>query len=242
MKLDRVDHRGWDVVPSFVGEGFLSPDIFREVQEHPLITGESSWGTRNLIHSIILSTRPRTIVEIGAHIGACSLVIGSALRANGYGKSYHLEPQEHYYAVLRDFITRAGLADFAYALQMLSTNPLLPAIVDHEAELVFVDANHSYSEAYQDLIVSEALLASRGLIIVEDVGNSHSAELDEEGRGGVRQAVLDFVNSRPDFSVVFLEWPFWLNPTGLALVARKPSDQNGLISVEQLVAHAAPAK
>lgn len=222
-------------MPSFVGDHFLSPDIFREVQEHPLITGESSWGTRNLIHSIILSTRPRTIVEIGAHIGACSLVIGSALRANGYGKSYHLEPQEHYYNVLRDFITRAELDDYAYPLQMLSTNPLLPAIVDHDVDIVFVDANHRYSDAYQDLVVSEAFLASRGLIIVEDVGSSHSAELDEDGRGGVRQAVLDFVNSRPDFSVLFLEWPFWLNPTGLALVARKPSDQHGLVSVDQLV-------
>jgi predicted O-methyltransferase YrrM len=222
MSSTQLNGRGWDVVPSFVSERFLGAEIFDEVQNHPLIAGDSSWGTRNLLHALILSTRPRMVVEIGAQIGAAALVVGAALRANGFGKSYHLEPQEQYYPVLRDFITRAGLDDFAYALQMRSTDPVLPALIDHGADLIFLDANHGYSDAYQDLTICDSLLSSNGLILVDDAGSDHSAKMCNEERGGVRRALISFVSARPEYSVIFLEPPFWLNPCGLAIVARTP--------------------
>ena len=225
MNYSCVPERGWDVLPSFVGDGFLSAEIFHEVQQHPLLPGESAWGTRNLLHALILSTRPRVVVEIGAHIGAGSLAIGSALRANGFGKSYHLEPQEQYYRVLRDFINRAGLDDYAYPLQMSSSNPVLPSLVDHEAELIFLDANHDYSEAYHDLMICDLLLSREGFVLVEDVAREHSEQMCAEARGGVRRALIDYVAARPDFSLMFLEPPLWLNPCGLAIMARKPADQ-----------------
>jgi len=233
MDYSRVRERGWDVLPSFVGERFLSAELFLEVQQHPLLPGESAWGTRNLLHALILSTRPRIVVEIGAHIGAGSLVIGSALRANGFGKSYHLEPQEQYYRVLRDFISRAGLDDYAYALQMSSSDPALAALVEHEAELIFLDANHDYSQVYDDLMICDLLLTEKGLVLVEDVAQEHSAQMCAENRGGVRQALLDFVAARPNFSLIFLEPPFWLNPCGLTIMARKPADQHPQQSLER---------
>ena len=224
MSSTRLKERGWEVLPSFVDDRFLDAEIFKELQHHPLIAGDLSWGTRNLLHALILSTRPKVVVEVGAQIGAASLVIGAALRANGFGKSYHLEPEDQYYRVLRDFIERAGLEDFAYALQMNSSDPVLPAIVDREADLIFLDANHGYSNAYRDLSLCKFLLSSNGLILVDDVASDHSERMCEEGRGGVRRAVMSFVAARPEYSVIFLEPPFWLNPCGLAIVARMPSD------------------
>ena len=224
MNSTPLKQRGWEILPSFVGDRFLDAEIFNEVQHHPLIAGDSSWGTRNLLHALILSTRPKVVVEVGAQIGAASLVIGAALRANRFGKSYHLEPDDQYYRVLRGFIERAGLDDFAYALQMDSSDPVLPALIDREADLIFLDANHGYSNAYQDLRLCESLLSSNGLILVDDVASDHSEKMCEESRGGVRQAVMSFVAARPEYSVIFLEPPFWLNPCGLAIVARMPSD------------------
>ena len=227
--------REWHVLPSFVGEKFLSPEVFDELQQHPLLPGESAWGTRNLLHALILSTRPKIVLEVGSHIGSASLVIGAALRANGYGKSYHLEPQHHYYKVLRDFIDRSGLAEYAFPLQMYSTDPLLRQLIENEADIIFLDANHSYSYAFQDLLICESLLSSQGLVLLDDVGSPHSGEIDQEGRGGVRQALMDFVAARPDFSVIFLEPPFWLNPCGLAILARKPADEHARLSFQRFV-------
>jgi len=220
----RVRERGWDVLPCFVGSQFVSPELFLEIQEHPLSPGESAWGSRNLLHALILSTRPRIVVEIGAQIGAASVVIGAGLKANRFGKSYHLEPQENYYRVLKEFISRAGLNDYAYALQMYSTDPTLRGLVDREADLIFLDAGHSYTGAYQDLLICDSLLSDQGLVLVEDVALRHSVQMCDDRRGGIRQALIDFVRARPDFSVIFLDQPLWLNPCGLAVLSRKPAD------------------
>jgi predicted O-methyltransferase YrrM len=233
LQYRRVTERGWDVLPSF--DQLLSRELFDEVQNHPLIAGESGWGVRNLLHALILSTRPAIVVELGAQIGAAALVIGLSLRCNDFGKSYHLEPQDHYYRVLRDFIGRAGLDDYAYPLQMHSSDPALTAMIDREADLVFVDASQTYSGAYGDLMTCDSLLSEHGIALVNTVGNPQSSDVCDEGRGGVRQALLDFIAARPEFSVIFLEPPFWLNPCGLAIMARKPPDQHARLSLDRFV-------
>lgn len=217
--------RGWHVLPSFNGEGLVAGDLFKEMQAHPLLPGESAWGTRNLLHALILGTRPKTVLEIGSHIGSAAIVIGSALKANDFGRSYHLEPQVHYYEVIQDFVRKGSLEKYAFPLQMFSTDPGLRQIVGNDVDLVFLDANHSYSHAYRDLEITDSLLAPKGIVLIDDVGSPHSGNIDEEKRGGVRQAVLDFVSARSDYSAIFFEPPLWLNPCGLAIMTRKPADQ-----------------
>lgn len=215
--------RGWNVLPSFDGQGILKPGVFERMQSHPLLPGESGWGTRNLLHALILGTRPATVLEVGSHIGPASVVIGSALKANGFGKSYHLEPQDHYFAVLSQFLREAELDGVATPLQHFSTDPQLPAIIGRDVDIIFLDANHAYSNALADIRVCDQLLAPKGLILLDDVGAPHSANICAEGQGGVRQALLDFLAERTDYSAIFLEPPFWLNPCGLAVLARKPA-------------------
>ena len=215
--------RGWHVLPSFDGAGLLEPGLFKKMQEHPLLPGESAWGTRNLLHAFILSMRPATVLEIGSHIGSASVVIGSALKANGFGKAYHLEPQKHYFDVLKSFINEGKLSEFSVPLQIFSTDPKLSSTIGRDVDIIFLDANHGYSHALEDIRISDRLLSDKGMILLDDVGSPHSGNIDEEGRGGVRQALLDFMAERPDYSVIFLEPPFWLNPCGLAIACRKPA-------------------
>lgn len=217
------NERGWNVLPSFDGEGLLKPGVFAEMQAHPLLPGESAWGTRNLLHAIILGTRPKIVVEVGSHIGSASVVIGSALKANGFGKSFHLEPQDHYFEILEKFIELAELRGICVPLRIFSTDPSLESHLGDTADIIFLDANHSYSHALDDLRVCDRLLAKQGIVLIDDVGSPHAANICAEKRGGVRQALLDFLAERPDFSAVFLEPPFWLNPCGLAILARKPN-------------------
>lgn len=214
--------RGWHALPSFNGEGLLKPGVFEAMQQHPLLPGESAWGTRNLLHALILGTRPKTVLEVGSHIGSASVVIGAALKANGFGRSYHLEPQDHYFEILSGFIRQADLEGTSIPLKNFSTDPDLSKIVGTDVDLIFLDANHSYSNALADIAVCDRLLSEKGLILLDDVGAPHSANICTEGRGGVRQALQDFVAQRPDYSVIFLEPPFWLNPCGLAIMARAP--------------------
>ena len=87
--IREVDYpkRGWHVLPSFSGQAAaLDEGVFGRMQAHPMLPGESAWGTRNLLHALILATRPKVVLEVGAHIGSAAVVIGAALKANGFGR------------------------------------------------------------------------------------------------------------------------------------------------------------
>ncbi len=213
--------RDYEVVPSFIGQPLLDPELLEEMEHHPEAAGKSSWGTRNVLHSFTLSLRPTVVLEIGAHIGSASVVIGAALKANRYGTLYCLEPQDHYFKLLIEFIRRAGVSDYVKPLQYFSTSPELTEILRDKVDMIYLDANHSYSNASHDLRLCDRLLADNGLILLDDVGPEVSPQLDPEGRGGVRQALLDFTKGRPDLHVIFLEPPFWLNPCGLGIVCKQ---------------------
>jgi predicted O-methyltransferase YrrM len=213
--------RGWDVIPCFSKLGQIPYDLIDEMEKHPEAAGKSSWGTRNLLFSLVLSMRPKLILEIGAHIGSASIVIGSALKANNFGKLVCLEPQKHFYELLCGFIEKAGLGEFVYPLKILSTE-INPSIhLGEKADFIFLDANHSYSNALKDIELSYSFLSENGLLILDDVGPTRSAEICGEKKGGVRKALLDYVASHDDLKVIFLEPPFWLNPCGIALVCKQ---------------------
>jgi len=104
---------------------------------------------------------------------------------------------------------------------MFSTAPELRSRLPEKVEIIYLDANHSYSNAAQDIALSDQLLAENGLLLLDDVGPSVSPRLDPEGRGGVRQALLDFAKHRPDLHVMFMEPPMWFNPCGLGIVCKQ---------------------
>jgi predicted O-methyltransferase YrrM len=218
--------RGWKVLPSFDGNGNMKPGVFKQMQNSPYLPGESAWGTRNLLHAIILGTRPKTVLEVGSHIGSASVVIGSAIKANGFGHSYHLEPQDHYFDQLTYFLKMSGLEGVSSPLKLYSNDPSVFDIVGYDVDLIFLDANHSYSHALADLRFCNKILSSQGIVLIDDVGSPHSANICSEGLGGVRQALIDFVKENPEYSIFFFEPPFWLNPCGLAFLSRKPVDLN----------------
>jgi predicted O-methyltransferase YrrM len=213
--------RGYEVVPSFLGQPLLDQQLLDEMETHHEAAGKSSWGTRNMLHALILSLRPRAVLEIGAHIGSASVIMASALKANGSGMLYCLEPQDHYYKLLSAFVERAGVSEFVTPLKLYSTSPELLPLLPKEIEIIYLDANHSYSSTLHDLEVCDWLLAKNGLILLDDVGAQVSPQLDEERRGGVRQALLDFTKHRPDLQVILFEPPTWLNPCGLGIVCKQ---------------------
>lgn len=221
IKDDDFDRRGWEVVPTFSQEARLPLSLINEMQNHREAAGESSWGTRNVLSAFVLSMRPKIFLEIGGHIGSATVVIGAALRANGFGMCYTLEPQQHFFDVLAQFVKKCDLQNYVLPVQMFSTDHRLREILTEPVDMIFLDADHSYSKVMEDLSLCDSILSENGLIFLDDVGPQMSQELCIENRGGVRQALLDFTEGRRDLSTIFLEPPFWLNPCGMALVCKQ---------------------
>jgi predicted O-methyltransferase YrrM len=171
------------------------------------------------LYSHVLSLRPRAVLEVGTHIGAAAVVIGSALKRNDFGKLITLEPQEHYRDVAKKFVQMAQLTDFVDVLP-ISSEQLGEISSSGPFEIIFIDALHEYDAVCNDLKTCAHQLAKNGLIFLHDAGKD-AVSFDKTGKGGVRNAVMDFVKSRNDFAAMFYEHPLWLNPCGLAVLCRQ---------------------
>ena len=215
------DARGWDVVPTFTPQAQIKQVLLDEMENHSEATGKSSWGTRNVLQAFVLSTRPKIVLEFGGHIGSASIVMGAALKANKFGRLYTLEPQEHYYTILKNFVGKAGLSDYVCPLQLFSSEFIPLGFFTEKADIIFLDANHTYSHVLKDLELCDQLIAENGLIFLDDVGPDISSRMCEEQSGGVRQALLDFSENRPDWKVILFEPPLWLNHCGLGLACKQ---------------------
>lgn len=218
--------RGWSVVQTADPVAHPPGAVTGQLSNHPEAAGESSWGTRNILHAFILSMRPKVVLEVGALIGSMSVVIGSALRANNFGKLFCLDPASHTFPILQEHVEAAGLDEWVRPLKMKSTDLALPGFLGEPVDMAFLDANHAYTHARRDLEIIDALLAPGGVIFLDDTGTGRSADIDPEGRGGVRQALLDFASNHPDYAVTFFDPPFWLNPGGMAMAVRQSADVN----------------
>jgi predicted O-methyltransferase YrrM len=221
----RLDsERGWKLEPiwydSYGKFGNLRR-VITKMSKDPESSGESSWGTRNLLYALTVSLRPQNVLEIGAHIGSASIAIATGLQKNNYGKLISLEPAEHYFNIASNYISMAKLSTFVEFKKLFSTDASLEKKYLNKFQLIFLDANHSYSHAYRDLELAWLWLEENGILVIDDVGKEMANKQCEENRGGVRQALLDFAQVTQGVSPLILEHPVWLNPCGIAIVAKK---------------------
>ena len=146
MRKNVSSERGWNLEPIWFDTynkfGRLRRTV-RRMAKDPESSGESSWGTRNLLYALTISLRPQFVLEIGAHIGSASLAIASGLRRNGYGKLISLEPADHYFNLATRYISSAKLENFVEFRKMFSTNTGVDKKFEGKFQLIFLDANHS---------------------------------------------------------------------------------------------------
>jgi predicted O-methyltransferase YrrM len=118
------------------------------------------------------------------------------------------------------YLHQANLNKFVEFRKIFSTDSALEIEFREKFELIFLDANHSYSHAYRDLELAWGWLQKNGILVIDDVGEAMANEQCQEGRGGVRQALIDFSKANNLSHLTILEHPIWLNPCGIALLTK----------------------
>ncbi len=219
--------RGWIVNAVYNGSltRWRVSRTLRRMLTHHEAPGGSDVGAQNLLYMLAVSLRPRRVLEIGTHIGTGAVIIGHALKSNGYGKLITLEPGTHYQKAAASHVKQAGVAEQVEILPFYSYDPQCRDRLTAEApfELIFIDGAHDYAAFQHDIALAAELICDNGIIVCHDTG-SHSPAMDPSGKGGVRQALWDFKQKSPEFKTIFLEFPVWLNNTGTSLVCKQRLD------------------
>jgi predicted O-methyltransferase YrrM len=116
--------------------------------------GDSAW----LLHGLVRSMKPEVCVEIGSARGKSTCFIGLALKRNGRGKLYAIDPHTQTnwndsdsvdtLSIIRKNIRRAQVTDHVEIVRKTSSEAV--AGWSAKIDMLFIDGDHSYEGVKAD--------------------------------------------------------------------------------------------
>jgi predicted O-methyltransferase YrrM len=195
--LDRVSEQEDFVQPEYVGPTLECP--------HPewwqMVDSQSSeLEVLDFLKCIVLTTKPRLIVETGTFIGYSAIKMAEGLKANGFGKLITIEFDPDIFAKAKQRIDLSGLRDWIEYRNASS----LETPIDGTIDILFSDSHLTIRE--QEIRRFLPQIDPRGLILIHDASSHFKV---------VREAALR-LEQEGLISVVLLS-----TPRGLAIAQKR---------------------
>jgi predicted O-methyltransferase YrrM len=176
--LDRVSEQEEFVQPEYVG---ATPECPHPEWWQMVDSQSSELEVLDFLKSIVLTTKPRLIVETGTFIGYSAIKMAEGLKANGFGKLITVEFDPDIFAKAKQRIDLSGLRDWIEYRNASS----LEAPIDGTIDLLFSDSHLTIRE--QEIRRFLPQIDARGLILIHDA-SSHfkvvreaALRLEQEG-------------------------------------------------------------
>ncbi len=134
--------------------------------------GDSAW----LLYGLARSLKPKVCVEIGSARGKSACAVGLALRRNGGGKLYAIDPHSvttwndtnsvDSFAIISENLRQAGVTEFVEIVR--KTSGAAAKGWDKKIDLIFIDGDHSYEGVKADWELFLPHLNEFGVVIFHD--------------------------------------------------------------------------
>lgn len=135
-------------------------------------------GDRQAIYKLIYALKPKTVLEVGTHIGASTLYISRALKAQNENAKLttvdilDVNAPDGPWSSLgldgcpQDFAKRLDCEDQITFVQ----SPCVPHMknTNEKYDLIFLDGDHSASSVYQEISAALDILNDGGIILMHD--------------------------------------------------------------------------
>jgi predicted O-methyltransferase YrrM len=134
--------------------------------------GDSAW----VLHGLVRALKPEICVEIGSARGKSACFIGLALRENGFGRLYAIDPHcptawndaasVETYETMRQNLCRLGLEACVEIVRERSEAAAQAWSVP--IDLLFIDGDHSYEAARRDWLAFLPFVRRFGVVLFHD--------------------------------------------------------------------------
>lgn len=151
------------------------------------LEGWCSLKKAEVLIDLILLSKPSVVVEIGVFGGKSLIPMAFALRANGWGKVYGIDPWDSnesikglderneawwksidHQEIFSQLMQRIDGFNLQQQIELIvSTSEQAPPI--YEIDILHIDGNHSAESSYHDVIKWVAMVKKGGLVILNDV-------------------------------------------------------------------------
>ena len=149
-----------------------SREFYAETFDFRSGLGDSAW----LLYGLARSIKPKVCVEIGSARGKSACAVGLALRRNGVGKLYAIDPHSptdwndsdstDSFAVISAHLARAGVTDFVEIVRQTSAEAAKSW--DRPIDLIFIDGDHSYEGVKADWELFIPHISEFGVVVFHD--------------------------------------------------------------------------
>ena len=134
--------------------------------------GDSAW----LLYGLARSIKPKVCVEIGSARGKSACFVGLALRRNGGGKLYAIDPHStttwndmnsvDSYAIIMENLRRGGLTEQVEIIRKTSQDAAQGW--QRKIDLIFIDGDHGYEGVKRDWELFLPHLSEFGVVVFHD--------------------------------------------------------------------------
>jgi len=176
--LDRVSEQEDFVQPEYVG---ATPECPHPERWQMVDSQSSELEVLDFLRSIVITAKPRLIVETGTFIGYSAIKMAEGLKANGFGKLITIEFDPAIFAKAKERIDASGLGDWIEYRNASSLETPIGGTID----ILFSDSHLTIRE--QEIRRFLPQIDARGLILVHDA-SSHfkvvreaALRLEQEG-------------------------------------------------------------
>jgi len=171
--------------------------------------GEINVPAMSLLQGFISGGALSRIVQLGGYYGYSALLMGFWLRHMGQGGrliSIDIDPVASNFT--KAWVEKAGLQE--HVLLMLSDSAAEQALIDTVAtfeermpELILLDSSHQYEHTLRELDLWVPAMVPQSIMLLHDT-STYAREWDQNDRGGVQQALDDWLPGRTDVAVLNL--------------------------------------
>lgn len=164
----------------------------RAMSKEQPVAGSTPDGELSILVERLNARKARNVLQLGTFLGWSALIIADQIKPRG-GTLVTVDPSEHYLGICRRYAAAAGLGNVLTLAGQSQDEKLAGDFKSMGWDAIYIDTTHHYAQTRRELELYAGEVAGPLTTIFLHDASEYARQLDVEGRGGVKAAILEWL-------------------------------------------------